>query len=273
MKLKEAWPFYKGDGAHLSVGIIFYLSQKEQQTGIVCGMTQCNDWDYHWNRSNEKEISPLVQKFADLTPPVDFDRYGIKTEWKQMLSDIIWNRFHWNWKTKYDAYFLKDYEPLENYSMVEHVRPDLTHVRTPNLTQTETPDITHLRTPNLTDTETPDITTVSTDSTTNKVNGFNSAVAVPSSASSGSVNVQESGTRTNQHSGTETIKESGTRTTEQSGQEVTRDTGDTQTTRSGNIGVTTSQQMLQSELELRTYDFVQGVYADIDTILTCPLYE
>lgn len=40
----------------------------------------------------------------------------------------------------------------------------------------------------------------------------------------------------------------------------------TKLTRSGNIGITT-QQMLQSELDLRVYDYWQGVFADIDRLL------
>lgn len=44
-------------------------------------------------------------------------------------------------------------------------------------------------------------------------------------------------------------------------------------TRSGNIGVTTSQQMLESELNLRVYRFFERVYKDIDSILALPIYD
>ena len=40
----------------------------------------------------------------------------------------------------------------------------------------------------------------------------------------------------------------------------------------GNIGVTTSQEMMESEIELRKYDFFQQVYNDIDKILTINIY-
>lgn len=43
--------------------------------------------------------------------------------------------------------------------------------------------------------------------------------------------------------------------------------------RSGNIGVTTSQQMLQSELELRSYRFFEEVYKDVDRIVSLPIYD
>lgn len=44
-------------------------------------------------------------------------------------------------------------------------------------------------------------------------------------------------------------------------------------TRHGNIGVTTSQQMAESEIALRQYNFFEGVYKDIDKILALPIYD
>ncbi len=43
-------------------------------------------------------------------------------------------------------------------------------------------------------------------------------------------------------------------------------------TRHGNIGVTTSQQMLESEIKLRQYDFVKQIFEDIDEILCLKCY-
>lgn len=45
-----------------------------------------------------------------------------------------------------------------------------------------------------------------------------------------------------------------------------------QLTRSGNIGVTTSQQMLESEFKVRQYDFYKQIYKDIDSILCLSIY-
>lgn len=60
-------------------------------------------------------------------------------------------------------------------------------------------------------------------------------------------------------------KVSGTQDSENSVTET--ETGTDTLTRSGNIGVTTSQQMLQSEFEVRKYDFYKKIYEDIDSIL------
>lgn len=43
--------------------------------------------------------------------------------------------------------------------------------------------------------------------------------------------------------------------------------------RSGNIGVTTSQQMLQSEIDLRKWNFTEMLYQDVDSICTLSIYD
>ena len=49
-------------------------------------------------------------------------------------------------------------------------------------------------------------------------------------------------------------------------------TGTERLTRHGNIGVTTSQQMLESEIKLRQYNFIEEVFKDIDSILCLKIY-
>ena len=44
-------------------------------------------------------------------------------------------------------------------------------------------------------------------------------------------------------------------------------------TRNGNIGVTTSQQMLTSELELREYNFFNNILNDIDSVICLSVYR
>lgn len=78
------------------------------------------------------------------------------------------------------------------------------------------------------------------------VYGFNSSSAVPASTSGG--NSRTTGDKAKNYS--EESK-----------------TGFDQLERSGNIGVTTSQQMLEQELNIRKYHFFDIVFADVDTIL------
>ena len=44
-------------------------------------------------------------------------------------------------------------------------------------------------------------------------------------------------------------------------------------TRSGNIGVMTTQQMLQSERDLWMWDYIAIVFADVDSVLACAVYD
>ena len=43
-------------------------------------------------------------------------------------------------------------------------------------------------------------------------------------------------------------------------------------TRSGNIGVTTSQQMLESEIQLRKYNFYEELFKDVNSVVTLSIY-
>lgn len=116
-----------------------------------------------------------------------------------------------------------------------------------SMTEIETPDITHT-----TDTN------VNTDVTTttkgkNDTYGFNSYNAVGDSESSAESHNQ--GLFKDNYS-----------------KETSTETGTRQVTRSGNIGVTTSQQMLESELSLRKYKFYDTIMTDIDSILALQIY-
>ena len=56
-------------------------------------------------------------------------------------------------------------------------------------------------------------------------------------------------------------------------EETDTETGTRGLTRHGNIGVTTSQQMLQSEIDLRSnYHFINQIMNDVDSILCLLVY-
>ena len=157
--------------------------------------------------------------------------------------------------TKWDKLYkvtLKQYNPIENY----------------NMTQTETPNITKSHTGANTDTANGTRTvknkqTVS-QSHENDVYGFNSVNAVPESENSTNTTTQGAATdnvETNQNSVTHAIGETET------------ETGTRGLTRSGNIGVTTSQQMLTSEIALWRWLFLEEVFNDVDSIIALAIYD
>lgn len=143
---------------------------------------------------------------------------------------------------------------------------------------------------------------VGTGTTDDSIFGFNSASAVPSDSES----VSSSNTRTDNLAGTEDTTDTETRNLSDS-KTGTNDTTDTETrnlsdsstgtvdttdtetidtrttdngttsysrslSRSGNIGVTTSQQMITSEIELWQWNFYKQVFDDIDSILCLECY-
>ena len=156
------------------------------------------------------------------------------SEISSYVATICYNRFGEKWKKIYDA-LLTEYNPLENYSMEE--------TRTPNLTDSDTENVG---------------TSISSNRTTNansKYKGFNADAPVTITTTDGSENSSTTGTklanetsRTSTHTGTETL------------------------TRAGNIGVTTSQMMLDSEIKLRQYDFYKELYNDIDSVMCLMIY-
>ena len=187
------------------------------------------DWDYYVGFSADKFISPLHQKTMDLisaTTP--------KNQIITNLAIIIYNRFATKWKKIYDALMI-EYNPLENYSMVEERTPDLTFEETENV---NTEVITNRET-----------------SASSKYKGFNASDPVTITTTDGTDDVTTSGASADNET-----------------QKTTTQTGTETLTRSGNIGVTTSQQMLESEFKVRQYDFYKMVYNDIDSVLCLSIY-
>ena len=151
-----------------------------------------------------------------------------------LLAEMCFNRFGSKWIHLWDV-LNAEYNPLENYSMEE--------IRTPDLTTDETQN------------EKTDITVEKESEASNSYKGFNSDEPSLLSKSEGDETTTTTGAKADNEV-SKKIEETGTETT----------------TRSGNIGVTTSQQMLESELKVRQYDFYRTVFEDIDSLLCLSIY-
>lgn len=144
------------------------------------------------------------------------------------------------------------------------------------------------------------VTTTGSTKNENKTYGFNSDTAVPSDESTmtyqgndgvknktafnSTETLTHDTTTVETHNTTDTNTQSGTITDVGSGSDTDINSGtitDNGTsssnssrtlTRSGNIGVTTSQQMIQSERELWDWEFFETVYKDIDEMITIQSY-
>ena len=151
------------------------------------------------------------------------------------IVEIVKTRYLDKWNKLYQALVVTPYNPIENYSMVE--------VETPNITKSYHRE----QSVNL---------EVKDDGENNSsVYAFNSSSAQPS----GKVELDN------------------TRTTSGDVDDNYQDGNDTETgtrekTRSGNIGVTTTQQMLEQEIEIKKHNFYDIVYEDVDNIIALDIY-
>lgn len=184
-------------------GIFQYLADKQDLNAII-GDGRLMDIEYMMNHSGDKTITPMFNKLIEHYNDIEIVY--------SKLADIIYINFADKWKRLYDAYVLLNYEPLENYRMVEEEKQN-TKVKTSSNQNTKT-------------------------------YGFNSNTPVPENTGDSEQMI-----------------------------EGNADDNKRTLTRSGNIGVTSSQQLLESELNLRKYNLNATIYLDVDSILTLPIYD
>ena len=173
----------------------------------------------------------------------------------QQMAEAVLSVYNTAWSYQYKA-LTADYNPIHNYDSVENSTD--THDYTG--TQTMEHDVTK------NNTDTPDITRTSNGSndSAGSLYGFNSTSPVPSDEANGKSQSTDKETGTVTSNGTE----NGTNTrTDNLKETITHEL-----TRSGNIGVTTSQEMIESELELRKKQFYNIMIRDIINFLCLPIY-
>lgn len=183
------------------------------------------DIDYVYRWSGYKSISPLV---AHLKPAnsdtLDDSGYNI-------LAGIIWSMFGTAWTKKWEV-LIANYDPLENYNMVE----------------------------------------------TESLNSSDDGHSNTSGDGNGNFSNTNSATMVYGYNSSNPAPKEQTNVNTATGTDMTTDydnghTMDRTLTRHGNIGVTTSQQMAQSTLDLYAYRFFEQVYKDVDSVTTIPIYD
>ena len=193
------------------------------------------DFEYMLNQSGDKIISPAVEK--RLTDG------ELSTEDFNKLCDVAWMMYGKRWARLWEI-LTAEFNPLNNYDMSETKYIDHGHVETNSGTDTTnrtgTDTITH------------------TGDTENEVSAFNSSTYQDSAKDT--QNLTDLDTRNM----TDALVH---------GHILTNSGRDTETlTRSGNIGVTTSQQMAQSSLDLWKWNFFYDIFRDVDSIFTITTY-
>lgn len=191
-----------------------------------------DDMDYVLNHASTKIISRMVNILLDNDGVLTNNALAI-------LANVIFKMFSRKWEREYATFDL-EYNPISNYDMIEQMEES---------TEREYGD-SSTRTDNLSSSVTNNGTIE------NEIQGFNSNDYQPSEKQT----TTQTGTQSN--TGTQGVSREGT---DNNARNYTL-------TRSGNIGVTTSQQMIESERKLWEYDFIMSVYRDIDKVMTIEYY-
>lgn len=226
------------------------------------------DLAYHGARSGGKPIAPIVERMLAASETTVLSSAQCGT-----LAQMLLSIYGPSWSREY-ATLSAQYSPLSNYDMEERGTNDQTvtaygHTTSDAASAQHTKTGTDTLTDNLTTTTTPNLTTNNSHATY----GFNSSSAAPADEDSSTT----TGTSTDARTGTETRAydltdaDAASRTVTEGGQDTR--TRNYLLTRRGNIGVTTSQQMLESERDVWMWNYFRDVvFRDVDATLTLSIY-
>lgn len=235
---------------------------------------------YHGARSGDKLITPFITRMLDDEGELTDTNVGL-------ICDALVTLYGNSWNKLYNVMSLS-YNPISNYDMTESETSngtvDTTHTGTDTTLRTGTDTLSQTGTDTVAKTGTDNHSTSSVvdndATTTNSVYGFNSSSAVPSDAHSGTtdstttgtdnetVNLTDTQTKNLQDARTLNLSDANTKNLSDNSSSESERT----LTRSGNIGVTTSQQMVESEINLWQWKFFEQVFRDLDNVLTLAIY-
>lgn len=282
LTLLDAFPFWMTNGLFSDLGEWVPWASEESINPAAL------DFEYFGNRSGEKLLSPLMEKLCGTA----HGGSNITAAGRERIVNVLKVMYADAWKRIWDAMKL-DYQPLENYNSTETERTNTdmktgtnTDLKTGTNTDLKTEAAINQKTNQKTDTktehnrsETQTNTLLPLGSTTQV--GVNGATVSGTGASnydrtSGAAADNETSitgsaeSNYNRTSGAE--NDNYTHHTGAEDENYTHTTGAADDnfrilTRSGNIGVTTSQQMLESEIELRRKLYFDMVFEDVDKVV------
>lgn len=244
MRIKEAYPNAKsGDG-------IFTDMQAYDVPWENDDINTYLDVLYE-SHSGDKECSKIItnQLINNSLTPVS----------RSVIALSVLTMYRAQWTRLYSV-LSAEYDPIKNYDMVETENGSRENSAESELegSRREQGQRTYSDTGTIQNSGSTDATTA--------VYGFNSDNAVDSDEMGSSLANTE--TRNLAHTETPNITESQT----ESATSGNTENYERELTRSGNIGVTTSQQLLLSEIDLWKWSFFEQVFTDIDNVLCLKIY-
>lgn len=259
--MKEIYPEYKTNNYFLSG-----LTEKTDLNGIFSDDDLLTDF---FTRHGDKIAAP------------------INTIWRDRVQQLIIGHFKEKWK-RYVGVYNSTYEAIENYDRYEEWNDG--EVGSDKKTGTDTNETSGTGTDNTNLTSTKGTKNELTHSgdlvenhdlaTNSEKYGINNNVGHPDTKQSdtGKITTTDGRVETTSVSGTDIDETKVSRQKSETLKMIYDNLNTMQRNSShkghihGNIGVTTSQQMLQSELELWKWDFLATISDDIASLLTLPIY-
>ena len=222
----------------------------------------------------ERTIAPFVDYF--LEHDVNSNSFTFSEESKQLLSDTVLAYYKINWD-KLKQIIKTEYDPIHNFldKVTENLTDTTDKTITTNDTVSDTGTGSKTRTDNLTLTETRNLKGTQNDDSTLQMQGFNSTSFQNKDKDVLTRNTTDTGSISNENTGTQENSETRDFTTTKTGNETTNDQyrRERNLTRIGNIGNITTQKMLNEEIELWKWSFIQQVLDDVKQLLTLSVYS
>ena len=236
-KLIDVFPNWLTSGIFTALNTHNVPWQSENISGTL-------DMEYFGNISGEKRVSPLIEKLLKAD-----NSETLTTARVTQLAKIIFDLNGANWAKEYATLDL-EYNPISNYDMTETETASGTTSNEKHNTGT------------VGDVRTESGTSSASGSSDNDIYGFNSSTAVNDTASETTSSATAQNTINDTRTDNLTETDEGERSDERT------------LTRSGNIGVTTSQQMIQSERDLYLWNFFYNVvFPSVDKTLAIMTYS
>ncbi len=267
-------------------------------TNLLHGTTLSSDelnMYYKFGRSGEKYVSPLIQGF------LGNNEYKITSANLEMMSNIINAKYSDKWKRITDIMAL-EYDAISNYDKKSEITNTQSGGHTIDVTNsekvitdgqvvidsettidnsvqsngtttygdlsvnsTETGSGTNEEFKNAYDTNTPSLNGKTE-------NEFNNTIGNTTIKGDDGSTESRTSNGTNDVLSTETRDDEVTTTGSNNTTYETTESNTTVERTSGNIGVTTTQQMIESEIKLRQYNFIEQMFDDLDREFTLSCY-
>lgn len=244
---------------YLNGGIFKTLQQKSNFEWLTEENALTYDMDYYYSRSGEKTITPLFNSLILLEEagsiPSAIDR----------IADIILMRYTQNWNAIYNTYVKATYNPINDVDIsVEENSND-------NVTDNTTRDRTKATKTDSTTESTSSSNTQQNNENNNTNNnyGFNSITSVPADENNGNSN-----TTSNTDSTINDTNNINVNDTENETNDRTYNKTHTFTrTQTGKTSESSYQKMVEDELKLRQYLFINEVYKCVDDVMVLGIYS